>query len=171
MKFIPEMQNKRNRDNQKQTKKGPNVTTCDCVTCCCHPCDNMEIGRIDHSINIAVEQRSALKPNCTAKTWRVRGGRTGPGPCHDIILSLLWRTEPFKPQVQTKCKPVKHKSSIFDRLWLGEEFFLLIRASIFLKMGEIASASLGPNVRACAPLAGQFCDRGQCRAVKRLQQD
>lgn len=106
----------------------------------------MEIGRIDHSVNIAEEQRSALKPNCTAKTWQVRGGRTGSGPCHDIILSLLWRTEPFKPQVQTKCKPVKHKRRIFDRLWLREEFFfLLIRASIFLKMGEIASASLGPT--------------------------
>lgn len=62
MKFIPEMQNKRKRNNQKQTKK------IDCVMCCCHPCDNMEIGLTDSSVNIAEEQRSAPKPNCTAKT-------------------------------------------------------------------------------------------------------
>lgn len=29
----------------------------------------MEIGLIDSSVNIAEEQRSALKPNCTAKTY------------------------------------------------------------------------------------------------------
>lgn len=28
----------------------------------------MEIGLIDSSVNIAEEQRSALKPHCTAKT-------------------------------------------------------------------------------------------------------
>lgn len=66
MKYIPEMQNKRKIYSKK---KDQNITTCDCVTCCCHHCDNMEIGLIDSSVNIAEEQRSALKPNCTAKTY------------------------------------------------------------------------------------------------------
>lgn len=40
----------------------------------CHLCDDMEIKLIGFSVNSAEGQRSALKPNCTAKTGRVRGG-------------------------------------------------------------------------------------------------
>lgn len=49
MKYIPEMQNERNRYNNNKKR---NITTCDCVTCC-HRCDSKEIGLIDYCVTIA----------------------------------------------------------------------------------------------------------------------
>lgn len=79
------MQNKR-----KKEKKKKHITTCDCVTCCCHQCDDIATGLIESSVNIAEEQRSALKRNCTAKTHEgteeERKDRNR--PCHVTITAV-----------------------------------------------------------------------------------
>lgn len=91
MKHIPEMQNKR-------YKRKSNITRRDRVTCRCYRCDNMETGLIDSSVDIAEEQRSALKPKCTAETCEGvrerRPEKTGPGRIK--LSSQLSRVKPSK---------------------------------------------------------------------------
>lgn len=68
MKYIPEMQNKRDIIQKKKGKtKHLYMWLCHMSLSSLWQC--MEIGLIDSSVNIAEEQRSALKPNCTAKTY------------------------------------------------------------------------------------------------------
>lgn len=79
MKYIPEMQNERNRyrkknnNNNKKRNQKPknNNTTCDCDSCChqINKCGDWAKS----SVNVAEEQRSVLKPIYTAKTYE------GPG--------------------------------------------------------------------------------------------
>lgn len=70
------MQKKRNRYN-KTNKQKKNITTCDCVTRCCHHCDNMRIGLIDSSVNIAGTKKCIEAKLYSTDVWRVKGAEMG----------------------------------------------------------------------------------------------
>lgn len=55
------MQNKRNRYKIKK------LTKCDCATCCCHHCDNIDIGRIDSSVNTAERTKKCTEAKLYSK--------------------------------------------------------------------------------------------------------
>lgn len=89
MKNIPEMQNKRNRYNEKvEKKKHHYMRLCHMLL---YHCDNAKIGLIESSVNTAEEQRSALKANCMAKTYEgsEEERQDWTGPCHAIITAVV----------------------------------------------------------------------------------
>lgn len=150
MKYIPEMQNKRDII-QKKRKEKQNISTCDCVTCRCHLCDN--VWRLGWLILVSILQRNKeVRWSQTVQQRHMNGqrrrDRTGPG--HVMLSSLLWKTKTMSKKKKAK-QYSKKKKNYFDSEWpllsYSSLFNRRFRVGIFRWYGPLISWSGGQIAR------------------------